>query len=128
MRLALGDQEWVPLTPDEPGFGNYGLFSDDELQALLDIAGGNVPRAIAIAYQKIGASWASTGATIKTDDLSYSAKESVGNWLTLAKFWNDLADRQEEVAMDSYFDLVEVGTVRKFHATPEASPFRIDTW
>ena len=121
MRVALGDVEFEELSPPEPGSGVYQLFSDAQLQVFLDLAGGNVARAIAMAYAQIGASWASTGATIKTDDLTFSAKDSVGNWLTLAAYWNGVADDQDSNAMNDYFDLVDM-PMRERACWPEASP------
>lgn len=109
MRIALGDTEYEEYDPPQPGYGLYQLFSDAQLQVFLDLAGGNVARAIAMAYTQIGASWASTGATIRTDDLTFSAKDSVGNWLTLAAWWNKVADDEENRAINEYFDLVDVG-------------------
>lgn len=126
MRLALGDSEFTPLEPPEAGKGQYGLFSDDELGAFLSLANGSVPRAIAMAYRQVGASWASTGATIKTDDLSYSAKDSVGNWMTLANYWDKVADDADQRSADDYFDLVDLGAVRSAHSRPpEASPWPV---
>lgn len=120
MRYALGDQDFVPLDPPETGFGSYQLFSDDELEVLLELSGGSIPRAVATAYRKIGASWAATGATIKTNDLTYSAKDSVGNWLALAEYWDKVADREEQAAIDSIFMIVPVG--RRRGCVPEGSP------
>lgn len=124
MRFALGDSEWVPTDdPAIPGMGQYQLFSDAELETFLLLADGNIARAIAMAYRQIGASWASTGATIKTDDLTYSAKDSVGNWLNLAAYWDKVADDQDARAADNYFDLVDLGAVRHGYCKPEAMPW-----
>lgn len=125
MRFALGDSDWVPTDdPAIPGMGQYQLFSDDELLTFLELADDNVARAIAMAYRQIGASWASTGATIKTDDLTYSAKDSVGNWLNLAAYWDKVADDQDQRAIDSYFDLVDVGAAnRGGPCKPEGMPW-----
>lgn len=123
MRFALGDSEYTEYDPPQPGFGMYQLFSDDELETFLALADGNVARAIAMAYRQIGASWASTGATIKTDDLTYSAKDSVGNWLNLAAYWDKVADDQDQRAVDNLFDLVDLGATRKGRCKPEASPW-----
>lgn len=123
MRVALGDSAWVPLVPDVAGMGDYQIFSDAELEVFLELSGDNVPRAIAMAYRQIGASWASTGATIRTDDLSYSAKDSVGNWMNLAAHWDKVAADQEARAANDYFDLVTPGGDRSAHERPpEASP------
>lgn len=123
MRFALGDAEYTELDPPESGFGSYGLFSDESLETFLVLAGGNIARAIAMAYRQIGASWASTDVGIKTDDLSYSAKDSVGNWLSLAGYWDKVADAQDQRAVDSIFMLVDVGTTRRGLCKPEAAPW-----
>lgn len=120
-RLLSGDSEYTELDPPVAGMGLYALWSDAEIQAFIDVAGGSVARAISLAYAQIGASWASTGATIKTDDLSYSVKDSVGNWMGLSKYWADIADQEDDRAMDDYFELVEVrgdAQWRKAEAAP----------
>lgn len=124
MRIALGDTEYEEYIPPQPGYGLYQLFSDAQLQVFLDLAGGNVARAIAMAYTQIGASWASTGATIRTDDLTFSAKDSVGNWLTLASWWNKVADDEEDRAINEYFDLVDVGR-NAWHCKPELAQWAV---
>jgi len=120
-RLLAGDSEWKPYDPPEPGYGLYQLWSDEEITALISVA-GSISRAIAMAYAQIGAAWASTGATIKTDDLSYSVKDSVGNWLNLAAYWNKVADDEDSRAVDDYFDLVPVRGEHGFRK-PEAAPW-----
>lgn len=121
-RLAAGDSEYEPYAPPEPGFGLYQLWTDDEITALIAIAGGSIARAISLAYAQIGASYAASGATIKTDDLSVSVKDSVGNWLSLSRYWADIADAEDGRAVDDYFDLVDVGQ-REYCGKPEASPW-----
>lgn len=127
VRFALGDSEWVPTDdPAIPGMGQYQLFSDDELETFLELADDNVARAIAMAYRQIGASWASSGATVKTDDLTYSAKDSVGNWLNLAAYWDKVADNQDERAVNNFFDLVDLGATRRGEpCPPEGSPWPV---
>lgn len=126
MRFALGDSEWGDLDPPQVGFGQYQLFSDAELETFLELADNNIARAIAMAYRQIGASWASSGATVKTDDLTYSAKDSVGNWINLASYWDKVADDQDERAANNFFDLVDLGATRRSPGfPPEASPWPV---
>lgn len=126
-RLAAGDSEFQPTSPPELGYGLYQVWTDDEIEVFLEVAGGSVARAISIAYAQIGAQWASTGATIKTDDLSYSVKDSVGNWMALSKYWGDIADNEDGRAVDDMFDLVVVRGEHGFRK-PEASPFPSGPW
>lgn len=125
MRLALGDSTYTEYDPPIPGYGRYQLFSDDALEAFLALSNDSVPRAIAMAYRQVGASWASTGATIRTDDLSYSAKDSVGSWLSLADHWDRVADTQDERDANNFFDMVDVGTARSEFCKPEAAPWPV---
>jgi len=106
-RFAAGDTEYKPLDPPESGYGDYNVWSDAEIEAYLEL-GGSVARAIAIAYRQMAAHWTSTAATIKTDDLTYSAKDTVGNWLALADYWDKLADSEEAAAVDDVFELVAI--------------------
>lgn len=124
-RLLAGDSEWQPYSPQQPGYGLYQTWSDAEIQAFLTLANGNVARAISYAYNQIGAMYAASGATIKTDDLSYSVKDSVGNWAGLARYWSDMADRADATAADDMFIMVDTGYQQPW-MRPEASPGRID--
>lgn len=123
-RFAAGDSEFQPYDPPEEGFGLYQLWSDADIIGLLAAAGGSVPRAVSLAYLQIGASFASQGATIKTDDLSVSVKDSVGNWVNLAKYWREVADQEADRAANDYFELVPVRDVGGW-CKPEASPWPV---
>ena len=126
-RLLAGDS-----TPDEcdspAGMGEYAYFSDEEISAFLEATGGNIPRAIAIGYRQISAYWASSGATIRTDDLTYSNKDSVASWLALADKWDKIADDEDKRNGLDYFDLVYPGA-DVCHRKPEGAPyFRDGGW
>lgn len=129
-RLLAGDSEWIELDPPVPGQGLYQLWTDAEIQAMIDVS-GSVARAISMAYAQIGAQWASNGATIKTDDLSYSVKDSVGNWMNLAAWWAKVADDEESRAVDDMFDLKVVrgdSEWRKAEAAPWPWPLGEGTY
>lgn len=124
VRLLGGDSSWTELDPPVPGQGRYQLWADSEIEAALTLSGDSVPRAIAMLYTQIAAAWNSSGGTIKTDDLTYSAKDSVGSWLNLAKYWADLADAEDDRAINDYFDLVDVRGGECF-IVPEASAWPV---
>ena len=117
-RLLSGDVDYKPLDPPEAGFGDYTLWSDDQILALIAVGGG-IPRGIANAYAQLAAS--TQAATIKTDDLNFSGKAEVDKWLALAARWEAVADRDDSRAVDDYFDIVTVGGER--HRHPEGSPW-----
>lgn len=119
-RLLSGDSQGTPANPPTtPQTATYQYWSDTEIESFIEAAGGGIPLAISLAYSQMAAHWSSTGATIRTDDLTYSAKDSVGSWLNLANYWRDIADREDEAAVNDYFDLVPVG--RDCTIVPEAS-------
>lgn len=122
VRLLGGDSDYVALDPPVSGMGLYKLWSDAEIEAALSMADDSVPRAIAILYTQLAAHWNSSGATIKTDDLTYSVKDSVGSWLSLADYWRKVADDEDDRAINDYFDLVDVG-VGDCWLRPEATPW-----
>lgn len=123
-RFGAGDSEYEEYDPPQEGFGLYQLWSDADIIGLLAV-GGSVARAISIAYGQIGASYASSGGTIKTDDLSVSVKDAVGNWLNLSKLWADIADNEDANAALDYFDLADTASINKDarDCKPEASPW-----
>lgn len=125
VRVGVGDTDWSELDPPELGYGNYALFSDAELELFLTLSDGNVPRAIAMAYIKLAASWNSSSATIRTDDLQYSVKDSVGSWLSLADYWNNIADNEDDRAANDIFDMVDIGTTRRRIRPPEDSSWPV---
>lgn len=122
-RLLAGDSEYQPADPPLDGMGLYQLWTDAEIEAFLSVSGGSVAKAISMAFSQIGAMWASTGATIKTDDLTYSAKDAVGNWLNLAKYWSDIADGEAGSSADDMFELVDTAGASCGARKPEASPW-----
>ncbi|AXH50200.1 hypothetical protein SEA_MUSETTA_44 [Microbacterium phage Musetta] len=123
-RFAAGDSEYKNYDPPQPAYGLYQLWSDGDIIGLLAVAGGSVARAVSLAYAQIGASFATSGATIKTDDLSVSVKDSVGNWLNLSRWWGEVADNEAANAADDIFDLVDVRSINARHPQPEGAPFQ----
>ena len=73
-RVSVGDTEYVPLVPNEAGFGNYTYFSDAELQVILD-SSDNSNASIASAYRKLAAILALKAISIGTDDLKYASEQ-----------------------------------------------------
>lgn len=122
-RFAAGDSEYQNYVPPQPPYGLYQLWSDNDIIGLLAVSGGSVARAVSLAYSQIGAMYAASGGTIKTDDLSVSVKDSVGNWLALSRFWADQADKEAASAADDIFDLVDVRGVNGRYR-PEGAPYQ----
>lgn len=124
-RLLAGDSEYEEYDPPESGYGLYAIWSDTEIEAFLAITNDSVPRAIALAYTQMAAAWNSSSATIRTDDLQYQVKDSVGSWLNLADYWNRVADDDDAAAINDYFDMVDVGTTQHCWRKPEAAAWPV---
>lgn len=124
-RFAAGDSEYQEYDPVQPGFGLYQLWSDADITGLLAVSGGSIAKAVSLAYLQIGATYAASGATIKTDDLSVSVKDSVGNWLNLANFWRQVAEDEAANGANDMFELVRTGSPSfpDCDDKPEASPW-----
>lgn len=121
-RLMAGDATSTPLDPPEAGFGSYETFSDAEIQAFLDMAGGRVSLAIALAYTSIAAAWAASSSdNIKADDLAVNNVNKVSDWLKLAAFWQSVADNEAAASGDDGFEIVHMGNSWEPH--PEAAPY-----
>lgn len=118
-RLLSGDSVGVPIEPPTPPVqAEYKTFSDAEIQAFIDMAGGSIALAISIGYGQLGAYWASQSVTIKTDDLSYANTQRSGEWLKLAAYWRDIADGQ--ASGTDGFQIVQTGAAIDYY--PEAAP------
>lgn len=127
VRLLSGDNTYTELDPLEIGFGSYAQWSDAEIEAALALASDSVARAIAMLYTQLAAAWNSSGVTIRTDDLQYSAKDSVGSWMNLAAYWNKIADDADTRAVDEMFDMVDVGS-NSCYGCPEGAPCPASRW
>lgn len=87
LRYAIGDTEYNPLVPPVEGFGDYEIFSDAELQSLLDMGGGIPANAIGFAYLKLAGQAASTAIDWKSDDLSLSMSKTPAELRAIAAMW-----------------------------------------
>jgi hypothetical protein len=85
MRSALGD-----TNVEDP------LFSDPELQALLDLNEDNVFGAIADAFRRIASETALLYKVIRTDDLQVNGSQMAETFLKSAEKYDKKAERYEE--------------------------------
>ena len=106
-RFTIGDFVGVPADPPtDPQTAEYEHWSDLEIEALLSAAGDSVTRAISLAYARLAANATTKSASIRTDDLSYSNKDQISGWLSLAAWWSDRADAEDASAVDDMFEIV----------------------
>lgn len=119
-RLMVGDTEFTELDPPVEGFGDYTLFSDDEILAALIRADENENRAAGYLYASLASQAAIQSKSVKDYDLQIDLTKRSGDLRAIAKMWFDQAD--EEDALDGSGDVFEFTAVgsRDHRNRPEA--------
>lgn len=103
MRAALSDTEYLPLIPDEPGYGEYQNFSDYELEAKLAQAGGSTTRAIGFAYLTLAGVAAAEAVDWASDDKRVTMSKRATALTAVAKEWFDRADGEDAAGGGEFF-------------------------
>jgi hypothetical protein len=115
MRLLLGDTSYVPLAPPEVGFGNYKLFSDDEITTFL-VTATSQEGAAALAYLQLAGAAAMESRSVKDVDLQVDLTKRANDLRQIAAMWQGRAD----AAAADVFELFD--TVAPTTCTPELAP------
>lgn len=92
-RLTIGDATATDLEPPEAGFGNYEMFSDDEIEAFLN-QGGSMNGAIALAYLQMAGVAARESKSVQDMDLRVDLTKRATDLRLLAQFWQGKADAE----------------------------------
>lgn len=108
MRALIGDTDWEPLIPVEPGVGNYAVYSDDTLEAYL-LEGGSTLRAAALAITRLALEYAQSDKSIRTDDLSLDISRRGSTLLEVAKSFRDDADAEDAARFAEVFTIAPFG-------------------
>lgn len=108
LRYAIGDTEYSALVPPVAGFGDYELFSDLELQSLLDMGGGFPANAIGYAYLKLAGVAAGQAVSWKSDDLALDLSKTPAELRAIAALW--FAQGEAAANSEEYFDIVPLGS------------------
>lgn len=106
VRAHIGDTNFTALVPPVDGQGNYEWMSDGEIQAAINTAGGNIPRAVGMSMLGLSRDFAATGRAIKTDDLSMDSRQRGKDFLSIALEWLKQADLQDARDAGGFFELV----------------------
>ena len=117
-RLLIGDTSYSDLCPAQPGFGDYGMFSDDEISLFL--AQGESPEEAAyLGYLQLAGAAAMEAKSVKDFDLSIDLTKRASELRAIAQMWRDRADA---LGADIFevFDLSDRGCVK-----PELAPCRV---
>lgn len=99
------------LIPDtEPVFGDAKdeyLFPDEQIENLLEIAGGNVLRAAGLAMIAVGNSEALISKVIKTQDLATDGSKLQDKWRESGEALLTRADKEDEGKALDYFEIID---------------------
>ncbi|MBK4348227.1 hypothetical protein [Lacisediminihabitans changchengi] len=92
VRLVVGDTEATPTTG---GQGDYAYFSDDAIQAALDLSGGGVTRAVSVLVKQLALSLTIAGQSIKADDFAINTLGKGKDLLEVARSYVTQADAED---------------------------------
>lgn len=108
--MATDIQKMRVLIPDnEQIFDGDYLFSDNDLNAYLEVANNSVLRAASYAVLAIATSEAIISKIIKTQDLSTNGAAVADALRLTAKQLADRADKEDELAGEFYLNIVDYG-------------------
>ena len=108
--MATDIQKMRVLIPDnEQIFDGDYLFSDNDLNAYLEVANNSVLRAASYAVLAIANSEAIISKIIKTQDLSTNGAAVADALRLTAKQLADRADKEDELAGEFYLNVVDYG-------------------
>lgn len=125
LRALVGDTEFQPLDPPVANRGDYNVWSDTALEAVLILKAGSALRAAGTLYLQLAAEYAQTQRSIKTDDLSINTSGRGDTLLKVAQSFLDEAQAGENAAASEYFQIVPFGgrRGRQGRGRPEATPW-----
>lgn len=109
-RARAGDSNSVPYEPVEPGYQNYTLWSDAEIEAYLAANPGNSSRAIGEAYLALASGAAMQSKTVKDYDLQIDLTKRAADLRAIASMWFDRADEADDQnGTGDIFDVFDTG-------------------
>lgn len=118
-RLLIGDTSYVDLEPPEPGFGNYKMFSDDEIEVFLTTS-DSIEGSIAFAYLQLAGAAALEAKSIQDMDLKIDTTARAKELRALALMWQDKADALSADIFEIFPTIRQGGFIH-----PEAAPWPI---
>lgn len=119
-RALIGDLNSTAYDPDVPGFQNFTMFSDAEVEAYI-AQGEGVTRAIGFAYLYLAGQAALESVSIKDYDLMIDKTKRATDLRVIAQAWFDRADNEDVSSAEEGFEIVSTGTTGG-EFIPELSP------
>lgn len=124
LRALVGDTQYVPLVPPVTGQGDYNVWSDHSLAAVLATQGGSALRAAGSLYLQLAAEYAQSGRSVKTDDLAINTLGRGDTLLKVAQSFFDDATAGDNAAANDFFQIVPfAGRAGRRQVRPEATPW-----
>ena len=114
-RLLIGATSYEELDPPEVGYGDYGMFSDDEIQVFLD-QGETLEDSAYLAYMQLAAAAAIESKSVKDFDLQVDLTKRSGDLRAIALMWRERAD----AASADIFEVFDISDDDE--CFPEAAP------
>lgn len=105
-RVMIGDTAYTELDPVEPGYGNYALYSDAEIEAFLGQSDDSVEGAIYWAYMQMAGAAAREAKNIQDFDLRVNTEKRAEYLLSIAREWKERWDSQTADIFE-VFDVVQ---------------------
>lgn len=118
-RALIGDMTYTELVPPVPGYGDYELFSDDEIEVFL--ASSETPEGAAyLAYMQLSGQAAIESRTVKDFDLQVDLTKRATDLRLIAAMWAD----KDAAATSDVFELADV-SIRDEDCRPELSAWPV---
>lgn len=125
LRALVGDTQFDALDPAVDGQGDYYVWSDASLAAILALHAGNAQRAAGNLYLQLAAEFAQSGRSVKTDDLAINTLGRGDTLLKVAQSFLDEATATENAASSDTFQIISFGGRRgrgRCSCRPEGTP------
>lgn len=119
-RLISGDS--TARVEAGAALGEYGYWSDAEIQAFLSISGDSIPRAIGYAIHQLANAYSAAGRSVSTDDLTLNTTGKGKDLLAVAKSYMAMADVEESKGVADVF-MVAGPTTRIPTAPSRGTPY-----
>lgn len=119
-RALVGDLASVPYTPVYPGFQNFVMFSDAEIEAYIE-QGGGTTRGVGFAYLYLAGQAALESVSVKDYDLAIDKTKRAADLRAIAQIWFSRADDEDVASAEEGFEIVNTGT-SSGEFVPELAP------
>ena len=116
-RVLIGDVDYTPLDPVQVGFGDYAMFSDDEIEVFLMQADNSLEGSLYWAYMQMAGAAARESKNVKDLDLQVDLTKRATDLRLMAIQWKEAWD---QVSAD-IFEVFDIGGL-DCGCVPELAP------